>query len=328
MGAEDARKLFVGGLSESVTEESLRSAFESAGFEIAELGLPRDRQTGNIRGFAFVTLTEAEHVAAAITQLSGVQLGGRALSLRPFQQGGGREGRSEDRKREGGGERRSFDRGRDSSRNEPSLFLGKLPFEATREEIEGLFGQVGLDAPKRVTLPLGPDGRPRGFGFATLAEGTDVAAAVDKLSGQFLNGRQIVVNEARARESRGRESRDQGDGGRAPMSRGPGPGRGFRSGGPGGQPSGAPDRPDDERRSSSHRPPRQWDNDWSGSSPEPEPMPFPPQGGAEMDDGRRRRPEKKNKKEKKRGNAGAAERRPARRERGGGSNWHKWENDD
>src|SRR5262245_40342647 len=60
MGAEDARKLFVGGLSDSVTEEDLRALFESTGLGVIDVNVPRDRESGRPRGFGFVTLVSAE----------------------------------------------------------------------------------------------------------------------------------------------------------------------------------------------------------------------------------------------------------------------------
>ena len=57
---EDARKLFVAGLPDTVTDDGLRALFTSTGSRIDELSLPRDRTTGRPRGFAFVTLSSAE----------------------------------------------------------------------------------------------------------------------------------------------------------------------------------------------------------------------------------------------------------------------------
>ena len=297
MGAEDSRKLFVGGLAETVTQANLREVFESLGFAVEHLGLPRDRQTGAIRGFAFVTLKSEEDVARAISTVAGTMLGGRPLSLRPFQQDGRREGGGP-RGRDGDGPRGGRPSGprRDHNKNQKSLFLGKLPFEATQADVTGLFESVGLPAPTRVTLPTGPDGRPRGFGFATLADDANPEDYVAKLDGQTLGGRQIAVNEARPREERG-------------------PG-GPRGGGGGG----APPRERAPRENDSAAPRGAgWDDNWAGSSM-PMPAPFPSEG-----DDRRRRGEKKQKKDKKRG---ANARRNDKRERGGGSNWNRWQSDD
>src|SRR5690606_38064857 len=86
---------------------------------------------------------------------------------------------------------------------EPTGFLGKLPFEATAQEIEELFNAEGAGPVTRLTLPLGPDGRPRGFGFATLASSDQVDIAVARVNGATLRGRQIVVSPAQPRGAGG-----------------------------------------------------------------------------------------------------------------------------
>jgi RNA recognition motif-containing protein len=60
MSADGARKLFVGGLADSASEADIRSVFEGAGVEVEHLALPRDRDTGRLRGFAFITLSSEE----------------------------------------------------------------------------------------------------------------------------------------------------------------------------------------------------------------------------------------------------------------------------
>src|SRR3954466_15338008 len=84
---EDARKLFVAGLPETVTDEGLRALFTSTGAGIDELSLPRDRTTGRPRGFAFVTLSSADDAQRAREQLDGSPMEGRSISVRPFSSG-------------------------------------------------------------------------------------------------------------------------------------------------------------------------------------------------------------------------------------------------
>src|SRR5687768_14217123 len=84
---EDARKLFVAGLPDTVTDEGLRALFTSTGSGIDELSLPRDRATGRPRGFAFVTLSSADEAQRAREQLDGSLMEGRSISVRPFTSG-------------------------------------------------------------------------------------------------------------------------------------------------------------------------------------------------------------------------------------------------
>ncbi len=81
---EDARKLFVAGLPDTVTDEGLRALFQGTGAGIDELSLPRDRATGRPRGFAFVTLSTAADAQRAREQLDGSLMEGRSISVRPF----------------------------------------------------------------------------------------------------------------------------------------------------------------------------------------------------------------------------------------------------
>ncbi len=93
-------KLYVGNLSFKTTESELKSLFSAAG-TVTEAALVTDRDTGNSRGFAFVTMSSDAEAQAAISQFSGKDLGGRSLTVneaRPREEGGGG----------GGGGRRNF----------------------------------------------------------------------------------------------------------------------------------------------------------------------------------------------------------------------------
>ena len=73
-------KLFIGNLSFETTESELRAIFEP--FEpILEFVRPTDRETGQPRGFAFVSLIDHEKGLAAIEALDGTELGGRTLKV-------------------------------------------------------------------------------------------------------------------------------------------------------------------------------------------------------------------------------------------------------
>lgn len=65
------RKLFLGGLSYSTTEESLRSFFEKYG-QVVEAAVITDRSTGKSKGFGFVTMATDEQAEAACRDKSPV----------------------------------------------------------------------------------------------------------------------------------------------------------------------------------------------------------------------------------------------------------------
>ena len=84
-------KLYVGNLSFKTTEADLKSLFAAAG-TVSEAALVTDRETGNSRGFAFVTMSSDAEAQAAISQFSGKEIDGRSLTVneaRPREEGGG-----------------------------------------------------------------------------------------------------------------------------------------------------------------------------------------------------------------------------------------------
>jgi cold-inducible RNA-binding protein len=73
-------KLYVGNLSFNTTEEELKVLFAPFG-AVTEVNLVVDRMSGRSRGFGFVTMSTAEEAQAAIKELSGKQIGGRAITV-------------------------------------------------------------------------------------------------------------------------------------------------------------------------------------------------------------------------------------------------------
>lgn len=63
-------KLFIGGISYSTDDQSLREAFSKYG-EVIEARVIVDRETGRSRGFGFVTYTSSEEASSAIQALDG-----------------------------------------------------------------------------------------------------------------------------------------------------------------------------------------------------------------------------------------------------------------
>jgi RNA recognition motif-containing protein len=89
-------KLYVGNLSFQTTSEDLQELFAQAG-TVASASVVEDRMTGRSRGFAFVEMSTPEEAAAAIEQMNGREVGGRALKVNEAKpresRGGGGGGR-------------------------------------------------------------------------------------------------------------------------------------------------------------------------------------------------------------------------------------------
>ncbi len=80
------------------------------------------------------------------------------------------------------------------------LYVGNLSFDATAEDLREIFSQTGeVEDAIIVTRPGG--GRPRGFGFVTMANDADGEEAIRQLDGQEVAGRALKVNVAKERES-------------------------------------------------------------------------------------------------------------------------------
>jgi RNA recognition motif-containing protein len=88
-------KLYVGNVSYGTSEERLRAFFEESGRKVVSVAMPVDRETGSPRGFAFVELDSPEAAQAAIAELNGRDLDGRALRIN--------EAREREPRRGGGG---------------------------------------------------------------------------------------------------------------------------------------------------------------------------------------------------------------------------------
>ena len=130
------KKLYVGNLPFSVSEEQLQEWFGQAGVNPSAISLIRDRFTGQSRGFAFIEIASDEDADRAINSLNGQNFGGRNLVVneaRPQTErssggggrggyGGGGGGRGGDRGGRGGGGRGGDrgDRGDRGNRWSPS----------------------------------------------------------------------------------------------------------------------------------------------------------------------------------------------------------------
>lgn len=96
------------------------------------------------------------------------------------------------------------------------LYVGNLNYEATEQDLRDFFSNYTLSDVKIVTDR--DSGRPRGFGFVELADGSKMAAAIEELNQTQMMGRTITINEAREREGGGR-GRSGGGGGRGDRGR-------------------------------------------------------------------------------------------------------------
>lgn len=81
------------------------------------------------------------------------------------------------------------------------LYVGNLPYTAKDEDLRGLFAQFG-DIVEIQIITDRETGRSKGFGFVEMQDDAAALKAVEALNGQEMQGRPLVVNEARPREER------------------------------------------------------------------------------------------------------------------------------
>lgn len=81
------------------------------------------------------------------------------------------------------------------------LYVGNLAFGTTSEDLNELFSKNGTVESSSVVTDR-DTGRSRGFGFVEMADRSEGMRAIEELNGTDFQGRDLTVNEARAREER------------------------------------------------------------------------------------------------------------------------------
>jgi len=127
------------------------------------------------------------------------------------------------------------------------IYVGNLPWRATDAQLTAMFGAYGDVSEARIVTDR-ETGRSRGFAFVTMNDAAQAQAAIHAINGSSMEGRALVVNEAReqSRPPRGPGGGFGGPRGSGGGSGGPGgPRREGGWGGGGGAPGdgGAPRRP-------------------------------------------------------------------------------------
>lgn len=108
------------------------------------------------------------------------------------------------------------------------LFVGSLSFNVTDQALSDAFAQAGTVVSAKVIIDR-MTGRSKGFGFVEMGSQEEANKAIEMWNGKPLDGRPVVVNEARPMEPR------------------TGGGGGYRGGGGGGYGGGGGHRGGDRR---------------------------------------------------------------------------------
>jgi RNA recognition motif-containing protein len=79
------------------------------------------------------------------------------------------------------------------------LFVGSLPWAVNDDSLKAAFTPYGNVVSAKVVTDR-RTGRSKGFGFVEMESDSEASAAIEALNGSELNGRNIVVNEAKPKE--------------------------------------------------------------------------------------------------------------------------------
>jgi RNA recognition motif-containing protein len=101
-----AKRLYIGNLSFNTTQEALTAHLQSLGGKCVSVEIKQDPYTNRSRGFGFAEMSSDAETQAAIDQLAGKELDGRALTIneaRPMEPRSDRGGGGRGRRDRGGG---------------------------------------------------------------------------------------------------------------------------------------------------------------------------------------------------------------------------------
>lgn len=114
------------------------------------------------------------------------------------------------------------------------LYVGNLAYSVRDEDLQTQFSEFGAVSSAKVMTDR-DSGRSKGFGFVEMTTDSEAQAAINGMNGKTIDGRALVVNEARPMEARAPRSGGGGGGfGGGRGAGGGGGGGGRRDGGGGG----------------------------------------------------------------------------------------------
>ncbi|GJN04247.1 hypothetical protein PR202_ga21777 [Eleusine coracana subsp. coracana] len=177
-------KVYVGNLPYDIDSEGLAQLFEQAGVvEVAEVIY--NRETGQSRGFGFVTMSTIEEADKAIEMFNRYDVSGRFLNVNRAAPRGSRAERP-------------------PRQYAPAFraYVGNLPWGADDSSLVQLFSEHGEVVNATVVYDR-ESGRSRGFGFVTMGSKEELEDAISALDGQEMDGRPLKVNVAAERPPRG-----------------------------------------------------------------------------------------------------------------------------
>lgn len=131
-------------------------------------------------GFGFLEFSSKEHAQAALAAMDGYKLDGHELLIR-----------ASHKAIDAAEERRKEDHAKKVASKGTKIIIKNLPFEASKKDVQSLFGSYGQL--RSVRVPKKFDSSTRGFAFADFVTAREAENAMDALRDTHLLGRRLVL---------------------------------------------------------------------------------------------------------------------------------------
>jgi len=165
-------RLFVGGIPRDIDTNGLREIFGEYG-EMDDCIVMTD-ESGNSRGFGFVTYEHKDMAQAAIQAMKTKKVQGRILGVNL----------ADDKSK----------KDKPKSIPEVKFYVGNLPFSITEEQIRSLFKDKAEIT--HINIVTGPDNKPKGFAFVSTTSETNADELVGQITNTEIDGRKIRIDVA------------------------------------------------------------------------------------------------------------------------------------
>ncbi|KAG7560550.1 RNA recognition motif domain [Arabidopsis thaliana x Arabidopsis arenosa] len=183
--SEAARRVYIGNIPRTVTNEQLTKLVEEHG-AVEKVQVMYDKYSGRSRRFGFATMKSVDDANAVVEKLNGNTIEGREIKVniteKPIASS------SPDL---------SLLQSEDSAFVDSpyKVYVGNLAKTVTKEMLENLFSEKGKVVSAKVSRVPGTS-KSTGFGFVTFSSEEDVEAAILALNNSLLEGQKIRVNKA------------------------------------------------------------------------------------------------------------------------------------
>lgn len=194
-------RLFVGGVPYTVQEEQLKKDFSECG-EVADIKLLMDRESGESRGIAFITMADKKGCDAALAY-HGQEYAGRKLNVSMATSTGGvgtngkgGKGKGKDGKAKGKGKSKAP---QEKPAGCTSVVVKGLSYEVTQEDLQECFKACGQGPTNIKVLTDRDTGKSRGLAFVDFDDTNAVDLAM-KLTETNLKGRSFFMDYSTPRD--------------------------------------------------------------------------------------------------------------------------------